>query len=79
LDAIYSRQDCKLKLASQGGGPDTTIHITGGLPELPGCNILTPQLNGHNGHVIDSAPVQASIAAPDAPPNDSTEPGERVT
>ena len=36
------------------------IHITGGLPALPGTNIIgmggeehTPQVNGHNGHVID--------------------------
>jgi hypothetical protein len=38
---------------------DTTIHITGGLPELPGCNVMMPQLNGHatNGHDVLAPPV----------------------
>src|SRR5215471_1059055 len=36
---------------------DTTIHIKGGLPQLPGCeNLIMPQLNGHatngNGHAL---------------------------
>ena len=61
LDAIYARQDYDLKLQAQGGGSEQTIHITGGLPPLSGCNIIgmggeehTPQVNGHsNGHVID--------------------------
>jgi hypothetical protein len=40
LDAIYARQDYELKLAGQGGGSDTTIRLTGGLPPLPGCRIV---------------------------------------
>jgi hypothetical protein len=60
LDAIYARQDYDLKLQAQGGGSDQHITISGGLPSLPGCNIIgmggeehTPRVNGHNGPVID--------------------------
>jgi hypothetical protein len=61
LDAIYARQDYDLKLQAQGGGEPQTIRIEGGMPPLPGTNIIglggeeqTPQMNGHsNGHVID--------------------------
>jgi hypothetical protein len=70
LDAIYARQDYDLKLAAQGGGAEQNIRIEGGLPQLPGTNIIglggeepPPRVNGHNGHgpVIDhsDAPVTA--------------------
>ena len=69
LDAIYARQDYDLKLQAQGGGSEQTIHITGGLPPLSGCNIIgmggeehTPQMNGHsNGHVIDHVETQTEL------------------
>jgi hypothetical protein len=42
------------------------IHITGGLPSLPGCNITMPQLNGHgiNGVLAAPAPVIEPTAEP---------------
>jgi hypothetical protein len=47
IDALYARQEYDLKLAAQGGGAEQTIHITGGLPTLPGCeNLIMPQQNG---------------------------------
>jgi hypothetical protein len=51
LDWIHSKragQELEIKRlnATQDTG-DQTIHITGGLPELPGCNITMPQLNGN--------------------------------
>jgi hypothetical protein len=65
LDAIYAHQEYDLKLAAQGGGSDTTIRITGGLPPLPGSNIIgmggeesSPHINGHtNGHTNGHGPV----------------------
>jgi hypothetical protein len=63
LSAIYEHQEFDLRLQAQGGGSEQTIHITGGLPPLPGSNVIGmggdpgPQPNGHsvNGHgpVID--------------------------
>ena len=51
LDAIYARQDYELKLAAQGGGGDTTIRIEGGLPQLPGTNVIFDETAiGRNGH-----------------------------
>ena len=60
LDAIYARQDYDLKLQAQGGGQDTTIRIEGGLPALPGTNVIMDdtalgRVNGNNGHVIEHA------------------------
>jgi hypothetical protein len=63
--SITAQDEYQLKLQAQGGGADTTIRITGGLPPLPGSNIIgmggeesSPRLNGHtNGHgpVIEHA------------------------
>jgi hypothetical protein len=62
IDVKYSREELQLKLAVQNGGADQQITITGGLPSLPGCNIIgmggeepPPRVNGHNGQVIDHA------------------------
>ena len=47
--SITAQDEYQLKLQAQGGGSDTTIHITGGLPPLPGTNInmaKEPSLNG---------------------------------
>jgi hypothetical protein len=43
-DSLF--EEMKL-LYSQGGGTDVTIHIEGGLPPLPGTNIIAPDINGH--------------------------------
>ena len=60
LDAFYARQDYDLKLQAQGGGQNTTIRIEGGLPALPGTNVIMDdtalgRVNGNNGHVIEHA------------------------
>jgi hypothetical protein len=59
LDAIYAHQEYDLKLQAQGGGADTVIRIEGGLPPLPGTNVIMDDtalgMNGHNGHVIEHA------------------------
>jgi hypothetical protein len=62
--SVTARNEFDLKLQAQGGGPDQTIHITGGLSQLPGTSIIGMEsyptvnnelahANGHNGHVID--------------------------
>jgi hypothetical protein len=66
LDSIYARQEYDIKLAAQGGGRDTTIRIEGGLPPLPGTNVIMTEtavgMNGHNGHpAIDHEPAPASV------------------
>jgi hypothetical protein len=57
--------------ASQDTG-DQTIHITGGLPELPGCNISMPQLNGHASDGL--LPKQPVIVDHDPNPQTPAEP-----
>jgi hypothetical protein len=42
-------EELKLKLAAAGGGSEMNIHIIGGLPELPGTNVIMPHMNGVNG------------------------------
>jgi hypothetical protein len=68
LDAIYARREYDLKLQAQGGGDQQTIRIEGGLPQLPGTNVIglggepaPPRVNGHNGHgpVIDHTDTPA--------------------
>ena len=64
IDSRRADQELQLKIAAQNGGGDQTIHITGGLSQLPGTSIIgmesyptvnneLAQANGHNGHVID--------------------------
>ncbi len=58
LDSIYARQEYDLKLQAQGGGSEQNIRIEGGLPPLPGTNVIMDDtalgMNGHNnGKVID--------------------------
>ena len=81
LDAIYAHQEYDLKLQAQGGGADTVIRIEGGLPALPGTNVIMDdtalgRVNGNNGKVIDHAPndsvndqvVSSALAQSDEPP-----------
>jgi hypothetical protein len=60
---IRSRQatiELDLKISAQGGPHDQTIRIEGGLPQLPGCDIIMPEINqGTNGHTIDHIPAPA--------------------
>jgi hypothetical protein len=58
-DNIIAEEELKLKLAAHGGQP-SVIRIEGGLPELPGTNIIMPEINqGTNGHIIDHEPRPA--------------------
>ena len=71
----------ELALAAKGEGQrDTTIKIEGILPQLPGTQIAMepdgvryakePQLNHHNGHVIEHQNVAPVLPrAPDTPAN----------
>jgi hypothetical protein len=60
---LIVEEELKLKLLNAKGGSDVTIQIEGGLPPLPGTNIVMPKLNGMNGH-----PAIEGIAAPASPP-----------
>lgn len=63
IDSKREGQELQMKQIAQGhAGQDQHIHISGGLPELPGTNVTMPVLNGHNGHTIDHIP--ATDAAP---------------
>jgi hypothetical protein len=45
------------------------IHVTGGLPTLPGTTIIMPQVNGHSGFDVLAAPAPAiESSAPADPP-----------
>jgi hypothetical protein len=46
IDTQYAKEELQFKI-SPPETRDTTIHITGGLPALPGTNISMPVLNGH--------------------------------
>jgi hypothetical protein len=77
-----SGQELELKrLNASVSTSEQTIHISGGLPSLPGCNIITPQLNGHAGHgLLEHEPAVPSNghdpspapASPGAPPDQTT-------
>ena len=75
IEAKLAHVSTDLKVAAQGGG-DATIHITGGMPNLPGTSILmdtTPfgasAINGHSASTIEHQPseVQATIPVHGAP------------
>src|SRR6516165_6153144 len=47
IDTQYQKEELQFKI-SPPETRDTTIHITGGLPQLPGCeNLIMPVINGH--------------------------------
>ena len=62
---LIAEEELKLKLTAQGGHPNQIIHIEGGLPPLPGTNVIMPEMNGaqgqggelQNGHTIDHIPA----------------------
>jgi hypothetical protein len=56
----YALIDEAKLLAAQGGSPEQVIRIEGGMPVLPGTNIIMPELNGHE---IELEAVSA-LAAP---------------
>ena len=53
---IRSRQasiELNFKVRDPALTPETRILIEGGLPPLPGTDVIMPEINGHNGHTID--------------------------
>jgi hypothetical protein len=54
LDGLIEEQ----KLAVAGGHPRQIISIQGGLPTLPGTNIIMPEQNGMNGHAIEGTTTE---------------------
>jgi hypothetical protein len=63
-------------LIAQGGAPEQHIVITGGLPELPGTNIILPNLNGHRtideqGHLLPDNQAQSEEPKPSIPTDTS--------
>jgi hypothetical protein len=79
IDSQYQREELAYKL-SPPETLDTTIRITGGLPQLPGTSIVMPVLDGKpvtNGHALaaptDAVPaIEAAHKAqdPEPPPQD---------
>jgi hypothetical protein len=63
---LIAADELRLKLANSPlASKEQTIKVDGGLPSLPGCNVTMPELNGHNGHVIEGIP--APVPAPQTP------------
>jgi hypothetical protein len=63
-------------LVAQGGPPDASIRIEGGLPELPGTNIIMPPINGHRtidnqGNLIPDTQTQSDEPKPSLPSDTS--------
>jgi hypothetical protein len=71
---IRSRQasvELDLKVMSANGGPaQQTIRIEGGLPRLPGTDVIMPAINGHS---IDGEVLPAPDPSPDPPSPDPSE------
>jgi hypothetical protein len=72
-DSIF--EELKL-LYSQGGSTNVTIHVEGGLPEMPGTDIIKPAINGGDPHAlldtdhgrVDAPPQRPTIdSAPNSP------------
>jgi hypothetical protein len=85
-DNLIAEEELKLKLAaSPGHQPEQRIIIGGGLPPLPGCDVIMPQLNGVSGHGMElltktldlEKNAGTTLAAPDADP-EITEPESLV-
>jgi hypothetical protein len=74
IDSQYQKDELAYKI-SPPDQRDTTITITGGLPQLPGCeNLIMPVINGSAvQEQLLSAPKD--VVPPDPPPNEFT-PGE---
>ena len=73
--SIIAEEELKLKIAgSPLASKDQTIRIEGGLPTLPGTNVIMPEvngaygqhstLNGHSTPVIDHQPPEAQSPPP---------------
>ena len=76
IDSQYAKDELAYKI-SPPETRDATIRIEGGLPALPGTNIMMPMLDGHatngNGHAL-AAPTDAVPAIEAAPKAQGPEP-----
>jgi hypothetical protein len=65
ISARYEREELQLKLTNSPAlSGDQTIHIQGGLPPLPGTDIIMPEINGAlNGKTIEHEPGPPAIEA----------------
>jgi hypothetical protein len=63
-------------LSAQGGSPEQTISIEGGLPELPGTDVIMPdrEMNGHQLELTAVVNPQASAQDPVSSPQAENEP-----
>jgi hypothetical protein len=64
-DNIIAEEELKIKISNSPRlAPETTIRIEGGLPPLPGTDIIMPEINGGlNGKTIDHDPAPPAIEA----------------
>ena len=68
VDTQYDRSEYELKLANSTGTGDTTIKIEGGLPPLPGTNvIMPPKINGHGLQELEPPPIESITMQPAEP------------
>jgi hypothetical protein len=66
---LIAADELRIKLAgSPLASKEQTIQIEGGLPALPGTNVIMPELNGHNGHVLKGIPASVPAQTPDQKP-----------
>jgi hypothetical protein len=77
LSAIYARQEYELKLRASGGSSDAVIHITGGLPTMPGCEqLIMPAINGHGFETLPASnPAPSPATQTEFVPNKETSNG----
>ena len=68
-DNIIAEEELKIKISNSPRlAPETTIRIEGGLPPLPGTDIIMPEINGGlNGKTIDHEPAPPAIEADQSP------------
>jgi hypothetical protein len=61
-------------LAATGGSPEQTIYIEGGMPPLPGTNIVMPPTRMNGKDAIEPEPNPGQGSPPEADPPGSTAP-----
>ena len=77
IDSQYAREELAIKQINAGTTEhEQVIRVQGGLPPLPGCNVMMPLLDGKpttNGHAL-AAPTDAVPAIEAAPKAQDPEP-----
>jgi hypothetical protein len=79
IDSKRDGQELQLKIQDhRGSAPEQRILIEGGLPDLPGTNVIMPELNeAHNGHTLDlEKNAETTLPAPPADESTSQDPGQ---